>query len=237
MEESALGGYKVGEQCEITVGEGDTILSEHFDKVVISMKEKETCYVKSKLDAKGVKIDDVVSKEKGLKFNMTLLEMNRAADSSELEQDERIERAQHLKDKGTDLFKAGNLEFAEKRYKRALEYLADMDAHSGMWEELKAQQTTLKCQCHLNLAACYLKEDKFEKVIGHCTQGLEIDGQNIKGLFRRGQAYTKLHKYDEARQDLSQGLQLDPQNKAIANQLATLNSLVKKEKQMYQRMF
>lgn len=237
LDESMLGSYKIGQCSEVTIGEGATILAEHFDKVVTSMKEHETSYVKSKLDCHGKKVDELSSKEKGLRFKMTLLEMNRAAESDDLEQDERIERAQHYKDAGTDLFREGNVAFAIKRYQRSLDYLSDIDKHGDIPPDVHSQQMTLHGQCHFNLAACYLKEEKYEEVVHHCTEGLAIDADNIKGLFRRGQAYVKLCQYEDAKKDLSKGMQLDPTNKAMANQFAILNGLIRKEKQMYQRMF
>ena len=128
IKESALGGYKFGnEATEITIGEGDTFLSNHFDKMVCSMKEGEHAYIKSKLDPLGKKLSDLDMSRYAFKFNLSLLSFSRAADINDLEQDELLERAQHHKDKGTELFLEGNLKFAIKRYTRAVDYLRAMD--------------------------------------------------------------------------------------------------------------
>ena len=66
-------------------------------QVVTSMLLGETAYIKAKVNAKGKKVSDMEFKEKGLKFNVTLKAFDRASDSADLEQDERLDRAQHHK--------------------------------------------------------------------------------------------------------------------------------------------
>ena len=95
----------------------------------------------------------------------------------------------------------------------------------------------LKCQCFLNLAACYLKSENHNKVTEYCGSALELEPNNVKGLFRRGQAYVKLHEYEKAKNDFTKAQELDKENKAVMNQLRQIDSLMKKEKQMYQKMF
>ena len=58
---------------------------------------EETCYIKAKVNAKGQKVSEFEFKEKGLKFNVTLKAFDRASESVDLEQDERLDRAQHHK--------------------------------------------------------------------------------------------------------------------------------------------
>ena len=71
----------------------------------------------------------------------------------------------------------------------------------------------------------------------YCGSALELEPNNVKGLFRRGQAYVKLHEYEKAKNDFTKAQELDKENKAVMNQLRQIDSLMKKEKQMYQKMF
>ncbi len=82
-----------------------------------------------------------------------------------------------------------------------------------------------------------MKKEEYNTVVEHCTSALELEPENVKGLFRRGQAYTKLNDYPNARADLEKAQGLDKSNKAVINQLRQIDSMVKKEKQMYQKMF
>lgn len=232
-----MGGYAFNEETEVTIGEGDTLLSEHFDKVVMSMKESETCYVKSKITPHGGKVTEFDAGKSALKFNATLKSLSRAAQSCDLEQDERLEHAQSHKSRGTELYQKGNIDFAVKRFNKALQFLRDMEPVDRLSSEMQQQQKLLTSQCYLNLAAAFLKREHYQKAIEHCTSALEVDPQNVKGLFRRGQAYSKLHKYDEAKVDLNLALKVDAENKAVMSQLRTLDALIQKEKQVYKKMF
>ncbi len=237
LEDGDLGGYMVNSQCEVTIGEGDTLLSELFDKVICSMKENEMCYVKSKVDAKGKKVSEFEVGNKALKFNVTLVNLGRAADLQDLELDEKLDRAQHHKEKGTELYLEDKSDFSVKRFRRALDYLESMEPVETLPEEMFLRYTKLKCLSYLNLGACYLKRDKYNQVVDYCTKALELESNNVKGLFRRGQAYTKLHEYKKAKEDLGKARQLETNNKAVLNQLRTVEVLISKEKQMYQKMF
>ena len=199
------------------------------------MKEGEMCYIKSKVDAKGKKVSEL-DQSKALKFNMTLYSFNRSANPLELEQDERLDRAQHYKDKGTELYQQSNLEYSIKRFNMSLYYLRYME-NGELSEDLKKTFLKLRCQCLLNLGACYMKTGDSGAVIENCTAALKLEPDNVKGLFRRGQTYLKLHEYDLAYADLTQAKELEPDNKAVANQLKNVEGLMKKEKKMYQRMF
>lgn len=237
VEEEDLGGYKLNEDVEVTIGEGDTKLSVLFDKVVTSLLLGETAYIKAKVNAKGQKVSEFEFKEKGLKFNVTLKAFDRASESADLEQDERLDRAQHHKEKGTELYQKGVLDFAQDRYEKALSYLKDMEPATDLPGELATRYQKLKCQCFLNLAACHLSGDEFDKVTENCTAALELEPDNVKGLFRRGQAYAKLNQYEKAKDDFTKAQSLDKDNKAVTKQLHLVNSKMQKEKQMYQKMF
>jgi tetratricopeptide (TPR) repeat protein len=237
LDESEMGGYKIGQSNEITIGEGDCYLSEHFDKVLLSMKAGEAAYIKSKFDHKGKKIDSDVLNKAQFKFNVHLESFQRAADLAELEGDERLERAQHHKDKGTELFKQDRIEYAMKRYEKALECLGGRGEARKLPGELPLQHKTLILQCHLNLAAGMLKKEDYEGVVKHCTEALDVSRDSVKGLFRRGQAYVKLQKMTEARKDFAAVVELEPNNKAAKREIAVIDDKLKKEKQMYQKMF
>ena len=237
LSEVELGGYEMGDRVEVTIGEGDCFLSELFDRVIKSMKAGEQAYVKAKTDIRGTKVEESLMREKAFKFNMFLWSFQRAADLKDLEGDERLERAQHHKNKGTELFKANNISFAIKRYEKALVYLGGRGESKKLPGELPLQHKTLIVQCHLNLAASRLKTEDYERVIKHCTEALEVDAKSVKGLFRRAQAYFKQSKYNEAREDFSSVLDVEPQNKAALKEVAVIDSMFKKEKAMCQKMF
>lgn len=237
ISEDSLGGYKVNDMHEVTIGEGDCPLADLFDKVLLSMKEGEAAYVKAKVDAKGKKVDEVMGKNKGLKFNIILKSFERLADIEDMEGDEKLEKAQYQKNRGTELFQKGNLKYAILRYERALKCLGSKSESKQLPGDLPLQHKTLIIQCHLNLAAAFLKQDMYEGVVRHCNEALDVDEKSVKGLYRRGQAYIQLHKYPEAKEDFDALLAIEPENKAARSELNKVVDKIKKEKQMYQKMF
>jgi hypothetical protein len=52
---------------------------------------------------------------------------------------------------------------------------------------------------HLNLAACKLKTNDLREAIIECEKSLDIDENNMKAIFRRGQANSKLSEFAKAR--------------------------------------
>lgn len=100
---------------------------------------------------------------------------------------------------------------------------------------------SLQLSSYLNQSLCQLKlGDNFEARAA-ATLALEIDGNNEKAFFRRGQALLSLDEPQLASNDFSEVLRLQPTNQAAKAQLAICNKTLKeqlqKEKQIYANMF
>ena len=237
--ELELGGYRIGVDTEVTVGEGDTRLSELIDTVVKSMKEGERCYINCRVSVMGDRISEFdINSKTAPKFNVTLLSFSRSADVNELEADELLDRAEHHKERGVALYSAGNIDFAVRRFNRAADFVRRVDL-SGNFppKAVRDRGHTVLCQCELNLAACRLKTSEHDRVVEHCTSALALDPHSVKGLFRRSQALAKLGQYQEARKDAAEAQRLEPTNKAVISQLRSVDELIVREKQIYQKMF
>ncbi|KAI0671049.1 hypothetical protein C8Q78DRAFT_1033682 [Trametes maxima] len=105
------------------------------------------------------------------------------------------------KDKGNDAFKAGDYPKAIGHYTAA--FIAD--SSNPVYP--------------LNRAAAYLKLGKNEDAERDCDSVIRIDGKNVKGLFRRGQARVALQKLREAEADFTEVLRLDPANQTAKQEL------------------
>ncbi|KAI9093051.1 hypothetical protein DFS34DRAFT_596269 [Phlyctochytrium arcticum] len=82
---------------------------------------------------------------------------------------------------------------------------------------------TLK-SCYSNMAACYIKQSKYQKAITTCDKVIGLDPKNAKAYFRRGQSNFKLNNLDLAQKDLKQAVALAPQDKGIRDELAAVNA-------------
>ncbi|KAI0720997.1 hypothetical protein C8T65DRAFT_631887 [Cerioporus squamosus] len=109
--------------------------------------------------------------------------------------------AQKEKDKGNAAFKAGDFPTAIGHYTAA--FIADPS----------------NATYPLNRAAAYLKLGKNEDAERDCDAVLRIDGKNVKGYFRRGQARVALQKLMEAEADFQEALKLEPANESVRQEL------------------
>ncbi|KAL3832002.1 hypothetical protein ACJMK2_023686, partial [Sinanodonta woodiana] len=70
-----------------------------------------------------------------------------------------------------------------------------------------------------NRALCYLRINEPSSAEKDCDQALNLDGKNIKALFRRAQAKKMLQRYKESLEDLTHLLKLEPQNTAAKKEM------------------
>ncbi|KAH0832220.1 hypothetical protein J3R83DRAFT_13183 [Lanmaoa asiatica] len=117
------------------------------------------------------------------------------------------EKARLAKDKGNTAFKAADYPTAIGHYTNAI--LADSSDHTFF----------------LNRAAAYLKLGKSEDVERDCTKVLALNPDNVKALFRRGQARRALGNLDGAQADLDKVLALEPANESVKNEILELEKL------------
>jgi FK506-binding protein 4/5 len=135
-------------------------------------------------------------------------------------------------------FKAGAFSRAKKVYGKVAKLF---DQETNPDEKRADELAKLKTSAHSNMAACLIKEQNWSEVIDHCTKCLEIDTDNAKALFRRGQAYAQQKDNPEALADLKRADQLTPGNKQIQAYLKTVKvriaKLRKKEKNIFSNLF
>lgn len=219
-----LGDYKQGVYADVLVGDGCSELAQLIDQVVQTMKEKEWCYVKTKVDIPGAKLQNKGSIQEmdqeyvGLKLNIRLQSFTSVPDLSGLDLSKRLELADEHKAKGNVHYNAGRIPQSRTRFLKALDYLnlPDLDSLS---EDVRDKAKKLTSICHLNMALGYLKQQQFEKVVESCNVGLQIEPDNVKGLYRRSQAYVNLKRYSEAEADLSRALESEPTNTTVSRSL------------------
>lgn len=152
--------------------------------------------------------------------------------------EEKLEQSAIVKERGTVYFKEGKYKQALLQYKKIVSWLEYESSFSS--EEVQKAQA-LRLASHLNLAMCHLKLQAFSAAVESCNKALELDSNNEKGLFRRGEAHLAVNDFDLARADFQKVLQLYPSNKAAKAQLAVCQQRIRKqiarEKKLYANMF
>uniref|UniRef100_A0A6P7F7Y3 peptidylprolyl isomerase n=1 Tax=Diabrotica virgifera virgifera TaxID=50390 RepID=A0A6P7F7Y3_DIAVI len=171
-----------------------------------------------------------------VEYTVTLRNFEKLKESWSLDSEEKIQQCKLFKEKGTNYFKNGKYESAVKLYKRIHSYL-EKDTDTDTQEDRNA----LLLAAHLNIALCQLKLKEYFEARSAATSALNIDPDNEKALFRRGQAYIQLREPELARQDFTRCLEIDPNNTAAKSQLTicskTLKEQLQKEKKIYANMF
>lgn len=159
---------------------------------------------------------------------------------SDMTVEERIEAADRRKNEGNNYFKEEKLDEAMQQYEMAIAYMGD-DFMFQLFGKYRDMALSVKNPCHLNMAACLIKQKRYEEAIGQCTVVLSEDENNVKALFRRGKARAELGQTDAARNDFTKARKYSPQDKAIARELRLLDehdkAIYQKQKELYKGIF
>ncbi|XP_045614784.2 peptidyl-prolyl cis-trans isomerase D [Procambarus clarkii] len=152
----------------------------------------------------------------------------------------------NIKDAGNTFFKKQEYCTAIKKYHKSLSYVNYIkDNCSTKRADLTDSDTNtlnnLAVSCLLNHALCSSKLGWFDRAISDCCQALELDGNNPKAYFRRGQAYNLSNDAVAAKADLERARELEPNDKGILKELDLVLKKIKaqkeKEKKIYAKLF
>ena len=173
-----------------------------------------------------------------LVYSIELIEFEAAKETWEMTDAEKVAAATVKKDKANKEFKEGNLVKASKLYDKAI---SSISYDKNMPDDVKILARDVRKTCQLNLAAVHLKTKDFKKVVENCSKVIEIDGSNVKALYRRAQAYCETQDFLEAEVDIKAAILLEPANAdlvALQKKIKVSSSiLAKKEGAMFAKMF
>lgn len=160
--------------------------------------------------------------------------------------DELVTVVSNIKDSGNSFFKDQKYPVAVFKYKKSLAYLSYIKEHCvGERTDFSAEDLAtlrnLAVSCLLNHALCCSKMGQFDKAIADCNKALELDANNPKVYFRRGQAYNLSNDVESARVDLQKAREMEPSDKGILKELDAVTRKIKaqreKEKKIYSKLF
>lgn len=143
-------------------------------------------------------------------------------EDEQIPDEQRIENAKKCKEEGNNEFKAGNLMPALAKYREAI---MELDEVMEETDELKDLRKTY----NLNIAVTTKKMEKWPETLKAANDALEIEPENVKGLFLRGVASRHLKDFDQAIEDLKTAIKLDPKDKAMRKEF----DLTKEEKKKH----
>jgi len=142
----------------------------------------------------------------------------KSMDKFKLDCDERIERANELRLQGNVMFKQNRLLRAMDYYERGSNLMDVLEAEDlgmpGHTDKKAAERNQRIWRCQqpllLNWALILMKLNRWRDAERKCTEVLmDIEKENVKALFRRGQCNIHLGNHEQARTDLRRAAELD----------------------------
>lgn len=142
---------------------------------------------------------------------------------------------------GNEFFKKGDYKTALRKYRKALRYL------DVCWEKEELDETRsnslrkMKSLILTNSAACKLKLQDPQGALTDCEYAMQTGVDNVKALFRQGQAHLAMGDIDSALLSLTKASNIEPNDAGIRRELLTvrkkINERNEREKKSYARMF
>uniref|UniRef100_A0A8C2PZ38 peptidylprolyl isomerase n=1 Tax=Cyprinus carpio TaxID=7962 RepID=A0A8C2PZ38_CYPCA len=226
--------FVVGESEDVGVPLG-------VDRAMEKIQKGECCllYLKPKygFGKEGKKEYDIGSNAE-LLYEVTLKNFEKAKEFWEMDLKEKLERADLVKQKGTQYFKAGRYSYAVIQYQQIVNWL-EMECGTGK-EQLQAIQALLLV-AHLNLALCFLRLREYSQTVENCNKVIDLDPENEKALYRRGEARLLRNEFSMALVDFKQVLQVNSFNHAARSQIAVCRRKIRehneRDKKIYANMF
>lgn len=218
--------FNLGEAAEANVIEGIDIALERFKE-----GEKSRLEIKSEY-AFGEKGNEAfnIPGDATVEYEVELLTFVKVKQAWEMDPDEKIEQAKLLKEEGNKYLKDGKLNTAQKKYIRCQSYLTGFDNDHDECKQLTKS-------VHLNLSLLYQKKNNHDEVISNCNKVLEIEENNVKALYRRGQSRLATHDFENAVNDFTKILEVEPENKAAQNGITLAKHKIQEYKQREKKLF
>ena len=145
--------------------------------------------------------------------------------------DEITQRIEKLK-------KEANINFLIENYNKSIElYTYAIELIPQLNKENKEENNKITINLYNNRGNCQIKMRNYKVGIKDFTKVLNIESDNLKGLYRRGICYLNLDKYNLAFEDLlkayktsKEGPEKEEIKKELKNVISKINTLINKER-------
>ncbi|CAL9703070.1 unnamed protein product [Knipowitschia caucasica] len=218
----------LGEWTTVTMGEGQCDITE-------ACLDCMSCGDKWEIQLFPLGTGPDVKADSDQPFNATveLGEFTPGKESWELSLEEKFCWVKSLKQKGTHLFKNGDVWCAADSYSRALKLLITLYGQTRREKTLEPvseesseslvpsakEYTTFKAELHSNLSLCQLKLKQPEQAKASATKATELDPGGAKAWYRLGQACQMLNELEEAKRAFKKLLKIQPDSSAAVKAL------------------
>ncbi|POO03069.1 Cyclophilin-type peptidyl-prolyl cis-trans isomerase [Trema orientale] len=142
---------------------------------------------------------------------------------------------------GNESYKKQDFKMALKKYRKALRYLDICWEKDGIDEDKSSSLRKTKSQIFTNSSACKLKLGDLKGALLDTDFAMRDGENNVKALFRQGQAYMALNDIDAAVESFKKALDLEPNDAGIKKELNAAKKKIAdrrdQEIKAYRKMF
>ncbi|KAF5448701.1 hypothetical protein F2P56_029208 [Juglans regia] len=131
-----------------------------------------------------------------------------------------------VKSFGNEIYKKQDYKMALRKYRKALRYLDICWEKEGIDEEKSSCLRKKKSQIFTNSSACKLKLGDLKGALLDTEFAMRDGDNNVKALFRQGQAYMALNDIDASVESFKKALELEPTDVGIKKELAAAKKKV-----------
>ncbi|KAF5448703.1 hypothetical protein F2P56_029207 [Juglans regia] len=146
-----------------------------------------------------------------------------------------------VKSFGNEIYKKQDYKMALRKYRKALRYLDICWEKEGIDEEKSSCLRKKKSQIFTNSSACKLKLGDLKGALLDTEFAMRDGDNNVKALFRQGQAYMALNDIDASVESFKKALELEPTDVGIKKELAAAKKKIAdrrdQERKAYSKMF
>ncbi|KAL8167393.1 hypothetical protein V2J09_008892 [Rumex salicifolius] len=139
------------------------------------------------------------------------------------------------------LFQKQDYKMALRKYRKALRYLDVCWEKDGIDEEKSSALRKTKSQIFTNSSASKLKLGDAQGALLDAGFAIREVDDNVKALFRQGQAHMALNDIDAAMESFTKALALEPNDAGIKRELAAARKKIAdrdaQERKAYSKMF
>lgn len=162
-------------------------------------------------------------------------------DESPMELSWWMNAVESVKNFGNEHYKKQDYRMAIRKYRKALRYLDICWEKEDIDEEKSLSLRKTKSQIFTNSSACKLKLGDLKGALLEADFAIREGENNVKALFRQGQAYMALNDIDSAVQSFKKALDLEPNDGGIKKEIAVAKKKIADrrdlERKAYSRMF
>ncbi|XP_066260669.1 peptidyl-prolyl cis-trans isomerase FKBP8 isoform X2 [Euwallacea similis] len=217
---------------ELALGEGDVI--QGLDVAIGLMNKHERCLLKigSRLAFGDKGLAPKISGGASVIFDIELVDTSPKEDFASMSIQDRQRKGNLKRERGNWWYQRGENTLAIQCYRRALDYLNEVESENAEKPSDSDLQHLLEDRLKVlnNMASAQIKMELFEQALNSLQTVLCCQPDNIKALFRKAKIHTAKNELPQALKLFEKARSLEPEDPLIVKEILLVSGLIHKQK-------